>query len=233
MIMLSIDSAGKSAAVAVTKEDVLLAERFENSGLTHSQTLLPLIEQTLMDAKIVIDDVDLFAVTNGPGSFTGLRIGCALVKGMAGERPCIAVPTLAALSENLPLVKNGYIIPMMDARRAQVYTATFKVVDGKVERCKEDTAQSIESLQQEIETLIKEGKAVWLVGDGAYLLKDTEGVQIPGGDDCLLKGQSVARAAKNIESVSAPCLGLRYLRLSQAEREKREREEKKNGSNRV
>ncbi len=233
MIMLSVDSAGKSAAVAVTKDEALIAEGFENNGLTHSQTLLPLIEKTLNDAGLTIDDIDVFAVTNGPGSFTGLRIGCALVKGMAGEKPCIAVPTLAALAHNLPLVTSGYIIPMMDARRAQVYTATFKVQDGVLQRCKEDTAQSVDSLRQEIDEYLAAGDEVWLVGDGAYLLQTETGVHIPAGDECLLRGQSVASAAKNIEQVSASCLGLRYLRLSQAEREKKEREEMKHGSNRV
>lgn len=224
MILLSIDSSGKSAAAALTEDGTVIADCFENSGLTHSQTLLPLVERTLQMAGKTVDDVDAFALTNGPGSFTGLRIGCALVKGMAANRPCYPVSTLEALSWNLPSVQNGYIVAMMDARRAQVYTATFQIQDGIPKRIKRNMPQSIEQLRLEIISLQKENLPIWLVGDGAYLLADVPGVQIPKGDAVLLRATSIAKAAQNISPVPAPMLGLEYLRLSQAQREKLERE---------
>ena len=100
MKLLSIDSSGKTAAAAVTEGEALLAEGFADEGLKHSQMLLPLIDETLKKAGVALAEIDAFAVTNGPGSFTGLRIGGSLVKGMALGRPCFAVPTLMALAFN-------------------------------------------------------------------------------------------------------------------------------------
>lgn len=221
-MMLSIDSSAKSTAVAVTDENKLLAEGFENSGYTHSETLLPLVDATLKKAGKSIDDIDSFAVTNGPGSFTGLRIGCALVKGMACDKPCYPVPTLLALAYNC-IYENAIVIPMMDARRCQTYTATFRVKDGRVERLSEDRAIAVAELEDEIISHIKQRERVCVLGDGVYLLSEqTADLVVP--DDPLILGRSVAMAAQNILPVSATELGLRYLRLSQAEREKQEKE---------
>ena len=225
MIMLCVDASGKSAAVAVAQGEQILAQGFENSGFTHSETLLPLVDETLKKAGKSIDDIDAFAVTNGPGSFTGLRIGCALVKGLAGDKPCYPVPTLTALAYNCS-EHTGVVIPMMDARRKQTYTATFEVCEGQVRQIVEDRAISVEQLEEEIEKYLNEGISVMVPGDGAYLLNPAlmDRVIIP--DQPLIVGASVAKAAAQICQVSAGELGLRYLRLSQAEREKIERENK-------
>lgn len=221
MILLSVDSSGKSAAVAVTRDGQLLAECFENNGFTHSETLLPMVQRALEKANIHIDEVDAYALTNGPGSFTGLRIGCAMVKGLAGDKPCIPVPTLWALAHTVQ--RDGIVIPMMDARRQQTYTATFRVTDGKVSRLGEDRAIAVSELEQEILSFLDDGESVFVPGDGGYLLSEqiAERVIIP--DQPLIQGISVARAAQGIQSVSAGELGLRYLRLSQAERERIEK----------
>lgn len=226
MLLLSVDSSAKSAAVAVTDGDRVLAEGFENNGYTHSETLLPLIDATLQKAGKTIDDIDVFAVTNGPGSFTGLRIGCALVKGLAGDKPCKAVPTLSALAYNC-VGENGIVIPMMDARRAQTYTATFSVKNGKVEQITEDRAVAVEELEKEILSFVAQGKQVIVLGDGSYLLSELVAQQVVLFAKPLILGRSVAKAAEKINPVSAKELGLHYLRLSQAEREKREREKNK------
>ncbi len=226
MLLLSVDSSAKSAAVAVTEGDVVLAEGFENNGYTHSETLLPLIDATLHKAGKTIDDIDAFAVTNGPGSFTGLRIGCALVKGLAGNKPCKAVPTLSALAYNC-IEENGIVIPMMDARRAQTYTATFWVENGKVEQITADRAIAVAELEREILSFVEQGKRVIILGDGRHLLSESLAMKVEMFEQPLILGRSVAKAAEKIESVSAKELGLHYLRLSQAEREKREREKNK------
>ncbi len=226
MLLLSIDSSAKSAAVAVTDGKSILAEGFENNGYTHSETLLPLVDAVLQKAGKTIDDIDAFAVTNGPGSFTGLRIGCALVKGMAGDKPCYPVPTLRAHAYNC-VGENGIVIPMMDARRAQTYTATFSVENGKVEQIAQDRAIAVEQLEQEISQFINQGNRVIVLGDGRYLLSDDITNKVDFFEKPLILGTSVAKAAEEITPVSAAQLGLQYLRLSQAEREKKEKEQTK------
>jgi len=195
----------------------------ENSGYTHSETLLPLVDETLKKAGTSIDKIDSFAVTNGPGSFTGLRIGCALVKGLAGKSPCYPVPTLLALAYNC-IDEEGIVIPMMDARRAQTYTASFRVHNGKADRLTEDRAIAVSELETEILTYINKGERVIVPGDGAYLLSEKISSLVTLPKHPLILGISVARAAQNISPVSAEQLGLRYLRLSQAERERQEKE---------
>lgn len=226
MLLLSIDSSAKSAAVAVTDGETLLAEGFENSGYTHSETLLPLVDATLTKAGKKIEDIEAFAVTNGPGSFTGLRIGCALVKGMAGDKPCYAVPTLRALAFNC-VGESALVIPMMDARRAQTYTATFTAKDGQIEQITDDRAISVEELEREILAYVEKGNRVIVLGDGRHLLSDAVAKQVELFENPLILGNSVAKAAEGLSPISAADLGLQYLRLSQAEREKQEKENKK------
>ena len=220
MLMLSIDSSGKSAAVAVTDGEKLIAGGFENSGYTHSQTLLALVDDTLRHAGVETGDIGEFAVTCGPGSFTGLRIGCALVMGLAGPRPCVAVPTLLALAYNL-IDRDGVVIPVLDARCAQVYTAAFRIRSGRVRRIAGDMAVSARSAAGMANELAGKGDSVRILGDGAYLL---EGLVTPPvnqeEDKPLITGESVARAAAGLERCSAADLRLSYLRLSQAERER-------------
>ena len=221
MILLSVDSSAKSAAVAVSENEVILAEGFINNGYTHSETLLPLVAETLEKAGKSIGEIDAFAVTNGPGSFTGLRIGCAMVKGLAGDKPCYPVPTLLALAHTVQ--EDGIVIPMMDARRQQTYTASFRHQNSEVIQLKEDRAISVQELEQEIKKYLLAGEKVIVPGDGGYLLSDEIKAQVTFPEQPLITGTAVAKAVKNIKCVSSQKLGLQYLRLSQAEREKNEK----------
>ena len=128
MNLLAVDTAGKTAAVAVLRDDTLLYEIQSNTGLTHSETLLPMIDTALRACGLMVDDLDVLGATNGPGSFTGLRIGLSLVKGLALPRqiPCAPVSTMAALAWGM--AGQGTVVGAQDARRGQVYWADRKSV---------------------------------------------------------------------------------------------------------
>ena len=223
MKILSVDSSSVSASVAITENGVTLAENFINNGLTHSQTLMPMVEKTLNEANVSVKDVDLFAIANGPGSFTGVRIGIASVKGMADAigKKCVAVSTLEAIAEPL---KNEDCIAcaVMDARCNQVYTAIFE--NGK--RLCEDKAVLIDELGNEFENY---NKKIVFIGDGSVLcyekLKDVvTDVEIADENIRYVHGSSIGRLAedkiKNGESpIDSAKLVPFYLRLPQAERE--------------
>ena len=227
MLLLSIDASGKSAACAVTDGDKVICSEFINSGLTHSQTLLPMIDKMLKEANVDIKDIDAFAITNGPGSFTGLRIGMSLVMGLAGDKPCYPVPTLLALAHNIT-DRDIVIIPAMDARRQQVYTAVFECKGGEIHRLEEDSAIAVSEVVAKFENY--KDKEIIIIGDGAYLFEDVikgyDNVSIGNIDNVYPLGASIARAAQNIGSVKASELKLSYLRLSQAERELKEKNSK-------
>ena len=229
MKLLSIDSAGKTAAVAVSEAGQILAEGYADAGLTHSQMLLPLVDETIKKANITLKDIDAFAVTNGPGSFTGLRIGCALIKGMALNRPCVGVPTLMALACNEK--DSGRIaVSLLDARCNQVYMGAYVFDEqGKPTSVIEDQACSVEEAIQLIKEL--ELPAI-LLGDGAYLLETTaDGVHIQMSDQNQILGRSVAYAAGFLEAEKPERLVPSYFRLSQAEREyQQKKEQEKHGS---
>ena len=229
MITLAFDSTARLASVAVVKNGRPLANYTIDNGLTQSELLLPMAEDMLRSLRLSIDDIDLFAVSVGPGSFTGVRIGVALIKGLAfGKgKPVAEVSTLEELAENLRGL-DGYIVPVMDARRGQVYTAIFRGCGNTLERVTEDSALSIEELYEKI----KGEKRVYLVGDGyetahkgltalgAYIL-DTP---------TLLRGQSavsVALVGERMQAegrlVSDTALKPTYLRMPQAERERLEK----------
>lgn len=225
MKMLSIDSSGKTAACAVTEDGILLAQNFTDSGLTHSQTLLAMTDSVLTLAGVDISDIDEFAVTVGPGSFTGLRIGTALVMGLANGRFVRAVPTLKALAYNLRN-ENCIIIPVLDARRNQVYTAVFESKNGVITRLYEDSAMSVEDVMTRIAEY--ENRPVKILGDGAYLFGDAAevytNVTFPEGKNLYVGGESIALAAADETPVPARDLKLSYLRMSQAERELKEKQ---------
>ena len=228
MKLLSIDSAGKTAAVALTEGDRVLAEGFADAGLTHSQMLLPLVDETIKKADATLADVDAFAVTNGPGSFTGLRIGCALGKGMALGRPCYAVPTLMALACN---ERDGgrIAVALLDARCKQVYMGGYAFDEqGKPCAVIADRACAVEEAEELIKAL--DAPAV-LLGDGAYLLSHlADGQRIIMGEKNHILGSSIAHAAGFLQAVPAGDILPAYFRLSQAEREyqarKKEQEQK-------
>ncbi len=223
MKILSIDSSSITASVAITDNGNVLAEGFINNGLTHSQTLMPMVEQTVKDSKVSINDIDLFAITNGPGSFTGVRIGIASVKGMADAlgKKCFAVSTLEAIAEPL---KNEDVIAcaVMDARCNQVYTAIFE--NGK--RLCEDKAILIDELGEELK---RYDKKIVFIGDGSVLcyekLKDfIREISIAEENIRYIHAGSIGRLAEEKisngeEFTDSAKLVPFYLRLPQAERE--------------
>lgn len=223
MKILSVDSSSVSASVSITEDGVTLAENFINNGLTHSQTLMPMVEKTLNDANVSAKDIELFAITNGPGSFTGVRIGIASVKGMADalNKKCVAVSTLEAIAEPL---KNEDCIAcaVMDARCNQVYTAIFE--SGK--RLCEDKAVLIDELGEELKNY---NKKVVFIGDGSVLcyekLKDVvTDIDVANDNIRYIHASSIGRIAEEkIKTGEEPTDSAKlvpfYLRLPQAERE--------------
>ena len=135
MKILTLESSSLSASVCVTEDTRLLAQSFQNCGLTHSATLLPMIDHVMTTSQLTLDDIDAVAAVTGPGSFTGIRIGVATAKGIADARdlPCIAVSSLAGAAWNVALT-DRVICPVMDARRSQLYNALFACTGGALER---------------------------------------------------------------------------------------------------
>lgn len=222
--LLSLDTSSLAASAALWEDDHLLGEFFINAKLTHSQTIMPMVEHLLEATQTSLSDVDLFAVSTGPGSFTGLRIGIAAVKGMAHalQKPCIPVSTLKGMAYNLPAF-DGYVCPVMDARCQQVYTALFDLSSGKPVPVLEDCAIPLGQLKNQLQTLTR---PVILVGDGAKLCYNEcidSCPQISLAPPALLfqRASSVAQAALDEmgQAVPAADLAPAYLRLPQAERD--------------
>ena len=226
MLILAFESSAKAASVALLRDGKLISQYTQCSGLTHSRTLLPMGEDMLKNAELTLGDVDLIAVAHGPGSFTGVRIGVSMVKGLAwaGDKPCVGVSTLEAMAWH-GLAAGGLVCPVMDARRSQVYNALFSIEDGRPVRLTEDRPISLEELAAE---LAANDWAPFLVGDGAEL---TYRYLTEHGIDCALAPENlrwqsawgVAMAAMDKEPGNADSLLPVYLRLSQAERERQER----------
>lgn len=229
MKILALDTSATVATVAITDDLTPLAEYTVNNKNTHSETLLPMIESALGALSMKISDIDLFALSAGPGSFTGVRIGAATIKGLAfgSKKPCVEASTLEALANNL-LFHKGLICPVMNARRSQVYTALFRS-DGKaLTRLMPDSALAIAELD---ELLAKYAEPVALVGDGYEIteagLTATDTVFVPEPQR-MQSALSVARVAyekyKVGEYKTDAELSVNYLRPSQAERERAEKE---------
>ena len=230
MLILAFETSAKAASVALLEDTKLLGESYQNTGLTHSQTLMVMAEDMLKQCGKTVDDVTAVAVAEGPGSFTGVRIGVAAAKGFAWGKniPCYGVSTLEAMAESLGIYQ-GYVCPVMDARRSQVYNALFYVNCGVVERVKEDRAIALSDLAEELKTL--EGP-IFLMGDGSNLTHRTLSGEIP---DLVLppehrmhqRAVGVAilaqRQAEAGETGDGAALQPNYLRLSQAERERLEK----------
>ena len=233
MLILGIESSAKAASVALFTDGEFVKEQYRNDGLTHSQTLLPMAEQLLKACNLQATDIDAVAVAAGPGSFTGVRIGVSAAKGFAwgGEIPCYGVSTLESMARQMAEFE-GYILPVMDARRQQVYTALFEATGGQITRLWEDQAISLEALAQGIKTL---EKPIFLVGDGSVLCYNTLKERIPAlvlqpEDKMHQRSRGVGLAALAAiargESGDAAALTPNYLRLSQAERERLEKMQK-------
>lgn len=226
MRILALDSASVSGSCAIWQNGRLVAQSYLRCGLTHSETLMPQVEQLLSLTSLSVRDFDCIAVTRGPGSFTGLRIGVAAANGLAfgADIPCCGVSTLETLAMNLSHV-DGQICAVMDARRGQVYGAIFDASGGVLTRKTEDDAVSAESLRDKITQ-----KRTFLVGDGAELcyniLGQPESVTI--APEALRYGnacQAAALCALRPDTwQEAGTLMPVYLRLSQAERELRRTE---------
>lgn len=226
MLILAFESSAKAASVALCRDGQLISQYSQCSGLTHSRTLLPMAEDMLKNAELTIADVDGFAVAHGPGSFTGIRIGVSAVKGLAwaSDKPCVGVSTLEALAWN-GVCAGGYVCPVMDARRSQVYNAIFEIKDGRPVRIAPDRPIALSELAEDVRAL---GAPVLLLGDGARL---TAGYFSANGIAFTLAPENirwqsawgVAMAARDKSFGSADELLPVYLRLSQAERERQER----------
>ena len=230
MLILAFETSAKAASVALMDDKKLLGESYQNTGLTHSQTLMVMAEDLLKQCGKTVADVTAVAVAEGPGSFTGVRIGVAAAKGFAwgGELPCYGVSTLEAMAEHLGIYQ-GYVCPCMDARRSLVYNALFYVNQGKLTRIREDRAIALSELGEELKRL---SEPVFLVGDGSNLTYHTLSQEIPNlvlppEHRMHQRATGVALLAAKKIAVGDPgdgnALTPNYLRLSQAERERMEK----------
>ena len=233
MRILAFETSAKAASTALLEDGKLLGEIYQNTGLTHSQTLMVMAEDLLKQCGKTVEDISAVAVAEGPGSFTGVRIGVAAAKGFAwgGEIPCCGVSTLEAMAE-MAGVFQGYLCPCMDARRSQVYNALFYVNRGEIQRLTPDRAIALGDLKKELENL---QEPIFLVGDGSNLcyntlLESVPGLVLPPEHRMHQRATGVALAAAKKLAAGAECSGAtlvpNYLRLSQAERERLEREQK-------
>ena len=227
MLILSIESSAKPVSVAVyqkTSHGKLLGQYFQYTGFSHSRSLLTMTESLMKNLEIKPSDIGLIAVAKGPGSFTGVRIGVSAVKGLAWglDIPVCGVSTLEAMAYQT-LVKPGILVcPVMDARRNQVYNALFKWSEGKPKRLSEDRAISIEDLQAELRNFSE--MPLLLVGDGITVCNESGLSSTYGELSELLRYQTaygVALAALNSKPIPAAELEPFYLRPSQAERERK------------
>lgn len=226
MKILAVDCSALCGSVCVMDNDQIICESFINVKLTHSQTLMSMIDSILKNSMINIKDIDVFAVSNGPGSFTGLRIGISLIKGlaMALNKPCVAVSTLEAIAYNY----KGFactVCSVMDARCNQLYNAIFKIEDNDVIRITDDRAISIDDLNTQLANMHDN---IILVGDGAVLCYNTLGKNVNNiklspnqlryqhARGVCLKALEMVKLNKTVSYLE---LTPTYLRLSQAERE--------------
>ena len=227
MLLLAFETSAKAASVALFDGSTLLGEQYQNTGLTHSQTLLVMAEDVIRQCGKTPQEVEAVAVANGPGSFTGVRIGVAAAKGFAwgGALPIYGVSTLEAMALGLGIYE-GYVCAVMDARRSQVYNALFYVNRGVVTRQTPDRAIALEDLKNELKKL---EKPIFLVGDGSILCYNTlqeavPNLVLPPEERMHQRAVGVGLAAlRQVAPDNAAGLSPNYLRLSQAERERNEK----------
>lgn len=236
MKILAVDTTAAAASAALCEDGFLIGEYYINVKQTHSQTIMPMVGSLLKSCEVSPKDIGLFAVSCGPGSFTGVRIGVAAIKGLAlpFDTPCAAVSSLEALAQNLA-ASNGVICTAMDARRNQFYSAMFEACGGKIKRLTQDSAIAFEELEKDIREAVSLRKMVFLVGDGAKICYNN--LKEKGIDSILLAPPNLlyARASSVAEiglrqyldgsAVTAEALLPSYLRLPQAERELKKRVE--------
>ena len=228
MKLIALESSAVTASVAVTEDEKMLAQSFQNSGLTHSAPLMPMAADLLKNSGLTLEEMDVVAVAAGPGSFTGVRIGVAAAKGLAwpGDKPCAPCSTLESMAWQCAHL-NGEICAAMDARRSQVYCARFLAEHGELTRLTDDRALGLDELAEEVRS---SGRTQILVGDGAHLVQ--KALEARGLSAVLMPPHllyqtawGVARAALRLaregKLVSAAAMAPSYHRLSQAEREAR------------
>lgn len=229
-MLLAFETSAKAASVALFDGENLLGESYQNTGLTHSQTLLTMAEDLMKNCGISAAELTAVAVAAGPGSFTGVRIGVAAAKGLAWGReiPCYGVSTLQAMALGLG-VQNGYILCAMDARRNQVYTALFSAESGVLTPIIPDSAMAIADLQPQLEKL---NAPIYTVGDGSLLCYEKLKEMVPKlcppvPHRMHQRASGVGLAALREIAAGNPgngeTLTPNYLRLSQAERERQEK----------
>ena len=237
MNILAADTSASPVSVALTDNGRLLGEFYLNIKTTHSQTLMPLIKSVLKTTNTNINEIDIFAVNAGPGSFTGVRIGVASVKGLSMplDKPCASVSTLESMAYCMPYQK-GIVCAVMDARCSQVYNALFRLNDGKPERLTPDRALSIDELAEELVTY---SENIYLVGDGAEIcskaFSDIENISLAPENIRFQHAYGTAKAAEKMAEENNLCTSDRlmpvYLRLPQAERELKAKQQKSKGDN--
>ena len=234
MLTLAFETSAKAASVALMDGSHLLGESYQNTGLTHSQTLMVMAEDLLKTCGYTPKQVQAVAVAAGPGSFTGIRIGVAAAKGFAwgAELPCYGVSTLEAMARSLGIY-DGYVMPVMDARRSQVYNALFLAEGGTLTRIREDRAIALADLAEDVKIF---KKPIFLVGDGSTLCYNTleeavPNLVLPPEHRMHQRASGVGLAAAEMIKQGLPGNGAEltpnYLRLSQAERERLAREQSK------
>ncbi len=226
MKTMAFECSAVSASCCIFEDGKILGSVYSNVKLTHSQTLLPMAENLLATTKLTLDDIDFFAVANGPGSFTGIRIGISAVKGLAAakNKPCIPVSTLEAIAKPVQFFK-GIVCAVMDARCAQVYNALFSSDGKNIKRLCDDRAIMISELKNDIENC---GKNVIIIGDGAEIVYNElnlSNTQLAPSHLRYQNAVGVALASVDKQSVSPQELLPCYLRLPQAERELKKRNE--------
>lgn len=233
MLILALDSSAAPASVALLEDGKILSEFYINTKQTHSQTLMPMVESVLKLTNKTLDDVTCMAVSAGPGSFTGVRIGVSCVKGLSMTRniPCAGVSTLRAMAENARQL-TGIVCAVMDARCGQVYNALFRAESGKLTRLCDDRALPIAELLEECKTFTEK---IYLVGDGAELCYKTFAAiraELLQPQLRFQRASGVAMAAQemveNGQTVTPDALMPIYLRLPQAERELKAKNAQKN-----
>ena len=224
MKILALETSAKAVSAAVSEEGKILASGYQDTGLTHSRTLMPIVEHILKNTGLTMADMDAVAVAAGPGSFTGIRIGVAAAKGLAfgADKPTIGVSTLAAMARSVAF-SDGLVICAMDARRKQIYNALFEAKDGQLTRLTDDRAIALTDLAEELRT---DPRPMTVVGDGAKLCHTflTEAgiscrmapphLVMQNATGVALEAESMAAAGK---TVSAQALEPVYLRPAQAD----------------
>ena len=232
MKILALDTTAKTATAAVLEDEKLLGIYTVNTENTHSETLLPMIKSLLSSLSLDVQAIDAFAVSIGPGSFTGVRIGAATLKGLAFGRnkPCVGVSTLKALASNLSGM-SGIVCPVMNARRNQVYNAIYRACGKTLTELTADRAIGVPELEGELASF---KEPIYLVGDGDFLLYESGKLNYAYVPE-QLRAQSAASVAlcaladfRKGTAVSDSAVVPTYLRPSQAERERNEKSSKEN-----